>query len=196
MIIKAFGSEFNISFPFALLMALLLCCDRTGVILASLLSVFFHELGHLAMLFILKMPPRRVNFRLCGIEIVESRLYCGYWAQLLVAAAGPIINILLGLLLLPLSYITFFGIMSASNFVIGVFNLLPLSQFDGGEILYCIMSCYMAEKRCKIISRVIDVILILLLIALGVYIFLMPNHNPTLLITSVYLMIYVIIKHR
>ena len=196
MTVKLFKGEFNISFSFALMVAVLLCCDKTEMMSASLLSIFLHEIGHLVMLYALKLPPRRVNFRLCGIEIVESRLFCGYLAQLAVAASGPLINILLGLILLPFSNLPFTAIMSASNIVIGVFNLLPLSQLDGGEILYCAMSVVMAERICKKISHMIDLFLILLLIMGGVYIFLMPNHNPTLLITAAYLLVYAIIKHR
>ena len=137
-----------------------------------------------------------MNFRLCGIEIVESRLYCGYSAQLAVAASGPMINILFGLILLPFSNMSFVAIISATNIVIGVFNLLPLSQLDGGEILYCIMSAIMTEHKCKIISRVIDIVFVLMLFITGVYILSMLNHNPTMLITAVYLSAYVIIKHR
>ena len=196
MTVKVFGGEFNVSFPFALMVAILLCCDSTGMMSVSLLSIFLHELGHLIALYLLKLPPRRVNFRLCGIEIVESRLYCGYSAQLAVAASGPMINILFGLIFLPFSNMSFAAIISATNIVIGVFNLLPLSQLDGGEILYCIMSAIMTEHKCKIISRVIDIVFVLMLFITGVYIFSMPNHNPTLLITAVYLSTYAIIKHR
>lgn len=196
MTVKVFGGEFNVSFPFALMVAILLCCDSTGMMSVSLLSIFLHELGHLIALYFLKLPPRRVNFRLCGIEIVESRLYCGYSAQLAVAASGPMINILFGLILLPFSNMSFAAIISATNIVIGVFNLLPLSQLDGGEILYCIMSAIMTEHKCKIISRVIDIVFVLMLFITGVYMFSMPNHNPTLLITAVYLSVYAIIKHR
>ena len=196
MTVKVFGGEFNVSFPFALMVAILLCCDSTGMMSVSLLSIFLHEMGHLIALYLLKLPPRRVNFRLCGIEIVESRLYCGYSAQLAVAASGPMINILFGLILLPFSNMSFAAIISATNIVIGVFNLLPLSQLDGGEILYCIMSAIMTEHKCKIISRVIDIVFVLMLFITGVYMFSMPNHNPTLLITAVYLSAYVIIKHR
>ena len=196
MTVKLFKGEFNISFSFALMVALLLCCDKTGMMTVSLVSIFVHEMGHLVMLYVLKLPPRRVNFRLCGIEIVESRLYCGYSAQIAVAASGPLINILLGLIFLPFSYLPIAAIVSASNIVIGVFNLLPLSQLDGGEILCCAMSAFMSEQKGKKISRIIDMLFILLLITGGVYIFLMPNHNPTLLITAVYLLVYAIIKHR
>ena len=196
MTVKAFGGEFNVSFPFALMVAILLCCDSTGMMSVSLLSIFLHEMGHIIALYLLKLPPRRVNFRLCGIEIVESRLYCGYSAQLAVAASGPMVNILLGLILLPFSHMSFVAIMSATNIVIGVFNLLPLSQLDGGEILYCLMSAVLPENKCKKISCTIDIVFILMLLITGVYILSMPNHNPTMLITAVYLSAYVIIKHR
>lgn len=196
MKVKVFGGEFNISFPFALMVAILLCCDKTGMMSVSLLSIFLHEMGHIIALYLLRLPPRRVNFHLCGIEIVESRLYCGYSAQLAVAASGPMMNILLGLILLLFSNTTFVAIMSASNMVIGVFNLLPLSRLDGGEILYCAMSVVLPENKCKKISRAVDVILVLMLFVMGVYLLSMPNHNPTLLITAVYLSVYAIIKRR
>lgn len=196
MTVSIFKTELEITFPFALLIALLLCCDKTGMMSVSLLAVIIHETGHLIALYAFKLPPRKISLRLCGIQIVQTRLFESTAAQITVAAAGPAANLIASLALLPLSSYRFCAALCACGLVIGFFNLLPLYGLDGGDILRCILSVRLDPKTVRIVSGTVNAVILILLAISGVLIFISPSHNPTMLIASVYLMLYVIIKHR
>ena len=65
------------------------------------------------------------------------------WGALKVAAAGPAMNFLVGIIFslavrfidLPETVLLLFGIIALYNFAWGIFNLIPLPPFDGSHIL-------------------------------------------------------------
>lgn len=196
MTAKILKTELEITFPFALLIAILLCCDKTGMMSVSLIAVILHETGHLIALYALKLPPRKINLRLCGIQMVQTRLFESTAAQITVAAAGPAANLITSLALLPLSAYRFCASLCACGFVIGLFNLLPLYELDGGDILRCLLSIRLDPKTVRIVSGTVNAVILILLAIAGVLIFISPSHNPTMLIATVYLLLYIIIKCR
>ncbi|WP_166677826.1 site-2 protease family protein [Amycolatopsis arida] len=121
----------------------------TGWVLAAAfavllaLSVLAHELGHCLVALRLGIPVRRVRLFLLGglSEVGRTPRTPAY--EGLVAAAGPVVSILLaglcGLLLLavPSGGITWLLVAecAVANLAVGVFNLLPGLPLDGGRML-------------------------------------------------------------
>ena len=66
------------------------------------------------------------------------------WGELKVSLAGPGINIIVGVLFalpirffnLPGSLLLFFSIVSIYNFLLAIFNLIPIPPLDGSHILF------------------------------------------------------------
>ncbi len=66
------------------------------------------------------------------------------WGELKVSLAGPGINIIVGILFalpirffnLPGSLFLFFSIISIYNFLLAIFNLIPIPPLDGSHILF------------------------------------------------------------
>lgn len=196
MSVRFFGTEVCVTFPFAFLLALLLAADRTGMMSVSLIAAAVHETGHLAALYALKMPPKRIRLRLCGIQISHTQLYVGALSRSVVAAAGPATNFVLSVCLLPFSAPPFAAQLCAAGIVVGVFNLLPLSGLDGGDILRCLLDAVCKDETVYIISKAVDIAVSFMLLAVGIYIAAGPEQNPTMLIAAVYLAIYALALHR
>jgi Zn-dependent protease len=107
------------------------------------LSVLAHELGHCVVALRLGIPVRRLRLFLLGGLSEVARTPRKPRQEGLVAAAGPIVSVLLaafcaGLLLaVPPDGAAWLLVAecAAANLAVGVFNLLPGLPLDGGRLL-------------------------------------------------------------
>ncbi|MBA7665509.1 hypothetical protein ES703_73582 [subsurface metagenome] len=82
------------------------------------------------------------------VPINPSNLRDPKWGMLKVALAGPATNFLVAIIFglairfiaLPVVLIDFFSIIVLLNFVLGLFNLIPIPPFDGSHILFTFLS--------------------------------------------------------
>jgi Zn-dependent protease len=95
-------------------------------------SLLLHEMGHMLAAIMLRVPVR--EFGLCLRGAYNRRAYAGRRrAEVLISAAGPLMNLLL---VLPCLYLPVIGTKLAfCNLLICVVNLLPLPSSDGMRIL-------------------------------------------------------------
>ena len=124
----------------------------------SLISVLLHELGHAAMAS--RFGVRTVEivmFPIGGLSRMESALLP--WQEILVASAGPLVNLLLAGALFAymtashqVSQIVISDLVQPSgksalalllygNVLLAAFNLLPAYPMDGGRIMRALL-CY------------------------------------------------------
>ncbi len=118
---------------------LMLGFDCVYVAVLTALSALIHECGHLIFAASSKkaaLPRADIS----GFRIKISEM--SYKEELIVAAGGPLINILLGVFLLLFggsspfgNYAKVFGII---NLMTALSNLLPIEGYDGYKILFCI----------------------------------------------------------
>ena len=84
---------------------------------------------------------------------------------------------------------------SIVNLLTGLFNLLPVSNLDGGQAIYLILTQKFTDKTA---NRIIDVLTVLLIFPIsiaGFIVLLNSKYNFSLLLISVYLIITLIIKN-
>lgn len=116
--------------------------SRSPKPLLALLAVALHEFGHWG---VIKLCRVRLNgFRFGTYE--ARLLLCGslsYGKEFLICLAGPVINLFSVLLSLPFggtlfgkSDLSFFTTVSAA---LGLLNLLPAGDLDGGRMLSCLL---------------------------------------------------------
>ncbi len=119
---------------FSALFWILVMLGFDGVVgaILTLIAVLIHELGHMAALFILGRRSGVPLPRMPGFSIrVGASL--SYKEDMIVAAAGPMANLITALILLPIRQAA--GAMILINLLTAVSNLLPVRGYDGYRIL-------------------------------------------------------------
>lgn len=182
----------------------------TGQIETYGILMFFaliHELGHLIAGILMGFKPCALKIMPMGIAIefeilpkeYNTKIMNGNLLKLkkiLIALAGPLVNILIVLLLMfttsgnenIVSYIY-------ANILIAIFNLLPIYPLDGGRILNGIINLRFGYiESIKLTNKISNICIIILtaISSIAIYYF----KNIAILFIIVYLWILIIIENR
>ena len=154
-------------------------------VLSIFLCVTLHELGH-------ALAARRYHIETLDITLLPigglARLKSipeKPSEELVVAAAGPLMNILIFLALIPFTYSYFetfdprsLGIVDANSFLptlavinlwLAVFNLIPAFPMDGGRILRSLLSFKLPRQKATQIAARIGQVLAIGFVFLGFF---------------------------
>lgn len=154
MITLSHGSiRLSFTFGFFFILAITSLQDnRIGAL--SLCFCVAHELGHLVVMRILRVRVSHIKFYGAGISITSdgiSSLSKG--RQAMIYLAGPFVNLLLAMLL--------YNDMRVLNLSLAIFNLLPISYFDGGKLIGLILpEKGIAAKAISVLTYVFLTVLI------------------------------------
>ena len=152
-----------------------------GYIASVLLAVLTHELAHLIVMRILGVGASRVRFGVFGIGIEAKYALGSYLKQAVISLAGSALNIVCAVLLRGHTE------LAAACFAYGLFNLLPLSALDGGELVYITLAvCGVPDRIRYTVSRLIDTAMTALLWIVSVYLAL-NGVGEGLLVSSLYM---------
>ena len=123
-----------------LLLALFVLLSSPLLLGALLLAALTHEPGHCAMLRWLRARVTDVRITAMGAEMrIEGRL--SYGGEVLAAAAGPAVNLLLAPLLAYGGRLwEMLYLFAGKQLVLGLFNLLPILPLDGGSMLWNLLA--------------------------------------------------------
>ena len=106
--------------------------------------ILLHELAHYAVLHLCGVRTARFTLTGLGASLYVPELHrLSYGAELLSAAAGPLMNLLLWVLL-SLTGREELTLFAGAQMVLGVLNLLPVRPMDGGRILW-LATAYLTE---------------------------------------------------
>jgi Zn-dependent protease len=155
--ILGFPVEINLSFLLLLALVFFAFGGAFGVSLVLLVfgSVLLHELGHAVV-------ARKLGVHVAGIELsffggaakmVQMPRTATH--ELLIAAAGPAVSLVLGGLGLGLGAVThseLFSWLGWTNLVIAAFNMIPALPMDGGRILRALLTRRMDFVRATDVS--------------------------------------------
>jgi Zn-dependent protease len=101
-----------------------------GLLLVA--SLLLHEAGHILMALSLRVPVREFGLSMTGA--FTRRAYATTRRdEILIAVAGPMMNLLLAIPLLFLHHIG--SQLAMANLALGIINLLPIPASDGMRIL-------------------------------------------------------------
>ncbi len=190
-----FNIKIEVSFLFCALLCLLLLTDKTGLIIPVLLSSFLHETGHLLCMWAKGIAPEKIRLIPASVEITEKNIIRPY--SFAVSLCGPLLNLAVFLALF-INYSIFknrfIGEFAAVNLIIGLFNLLPVKNLDGGEILFNLLLKKMPFSRAENTVFFISIFLSSVLLFFGSYMFVFKNFNISIIILSLYLFICALSK--
>ena len=154
---------------------------RIFVFLVYAFTAVIHETGHAAM-------AGRAGYRLNKITLTPFGAAASgnieglkFYDELFIAAAGPAVNLAVGLLFVAFWWIfpetyAFTDIAAEANFVLAAVNLIPAYPLDGGRILSALLSIKLGAEKAAKICKAVGVALSLLLTAGFIYtVFYTPN---------------------
>ena len=163
--------RFSISAPAVVAAALVYYLAPTDKLLAVLLPVILHELGHILALRLLGLRICRFRIELKGL-CMEYRGYAGGLGHALAAAAGPALGLLYALAasLLAVQYGNpWLELTAGVSLLLSAFNLLPALPLDGGRILYHLSAALFGERVAARVTDITSLVVGTTLLVLGAY---------------------------
>ena len=159
---------------------------------AVLSSVILHEMGHLTASMLYRKYPVSIGIMPTGISI---GLHCAYsyTEEIVIAAAGPLMNLLYAAACIYLPY-GIGGTARDVSLLLGTINLLPLAPLDGGRILSALLTPICGSEVCGEISNFFSLLLLAVLWVISLYIFFYSGVNFMLLLFCSYLFSYIVLK--
>ncbi len=127
------------------------------ICLLFLAASVWHELGHMLVMVLLRVPVQGVSVSAAG-AVLHGRIRT-YRQELLCAAAGPVSSFLLTLLTMRIA-----PMLAIVSGLLGLVNLLPLYPLDGGRVLRACLLLYWEDRAERILSSVTFVTCCLLMI--------------------------------
>ena len=133
--------------------------DTQGLLPLAILCCVAHELGHILLLLVLRIPVSAMTLSAVGAELsIPSPLS---WKQeFAVSIAGPTVNILLCLLAMSRGN----PLLAGMNLALGLFNLLPVYSLDGGKalnaLLNLLLGAWAGQRWNQSISAAVSVLIL------------------------------------
>lgn len=179
----------------AMILALLCLCFGLKHIIAAVLAICVHEIGHLVALKLLGCSIKGVRPELSGLRID----YVGVITlteKIISAAAGPFAGVFYSLVIMSFtqqSSTCFWSLTSSISLAYSAFNLLPLPPLDGGHILCALTDGFvenqLVHNMLSFISQLLQIAFVVAglvlhlkgegsgMLAAGIWLLLLQNRN-------------------
>ena len=183
--------------PSFILLALWFILTRDLLSFVSFVMVVLsHEFGHYFV-------AKKLGYKLDSFFIAPYGVSLNYQEkafdskdEVLIASAGPFVNVCLTLFLVSMWWIfpnlyNFTFNIAEQSLILGLFNLLPAYPLDGGRILVGLLQHTLPRKRAVSLTRKFNYIFSFLLLTLFI-ISCFVNFNPSLCLCGCFLILGII----
>jgi stage IV sporulation protein FB len=139
--------------------------------------VFLHEVGHLVVSKLVKIPAKNLTLMVTGgmVEFYDDYEQYTPWKKLLITLGGPLVNVIIMFIIgFDVNVVdghpdTILDSIKAMNIVLLLFNILPLYSLDGGRIIQTLIELKVNNfELSKYYASIISVITSLVVITLSV----------------------------
>ncbi len=195
---KINGCKITVFPSFMIMICLVLLIDKTGIMLFSLLSALIHETGHIVFIILSKKKISKILFQIGGI-IIDSKGVTSYKNEFVIAIGGCLLNFiffLISLLLFVKTNNELYMIFSATNLGLFLFNLMPIENLDGMDLLRIFLNKYFDFNKSKTLSKIISYSFIFISFLFSLFLILQYKIKPVILICLIYLLILSIIFNK
>ena len=170
---------------------MIMILDTNGLASRAFLSALAQEAGHIAAYKFQGKIPEEIHFTPFGLRLVSKNYSnLSYINEIQAAISGPLVN----LLLLILFCILHMKTEALINGALFLFNMMPVSELDGGRALKSALSLLInpdfAEKAVSVFG-IAFIFALLLIVVAGANI---GRYNLTLLLTTGYLT-FLVLSH-
>ena len=148
----------------------LLVNDASGICVAALFAAALHECGHLLAARWMRIPLRALRVDSLGARLEVTGRMLSYGEEWILCAAGPMASLLASAAVAPLwTRSSFATLFSCASLLLGFLNLLPVSTFDGGRMLECMLLRALSAAATHRIMQYVSFLFLFLLWAMAVY---------------------------
>ncbi len=190
MLLRINSFKFFISFPAVALVSIIVLSSVYTDYLLCLSAVIIHESGHLTTMILTGNIPEGVEIRAFEVKLLKrSRYNTSYLKDILIISSGPLINILISIIFNGINYK-----FAAINLFLGLFNLLPASNLDGGQLVFLILTGFINFEQA---SKAVDIITLIIsfpVFFIGLIILFNSKYNFSILFIGLYLFLSFFIK--
>lgn len=181
---------FHVSFPVVVIVFLAYLCGVWPYLLCLYTAVFLHEMAHLAVCLALRERVIGVYFTAYGMNLRTAYIKSPK-NQILVSAAGPLMNVALMefcLLIKPCWLFSYLDFFILSNLLIFLLNLCPALPLDGGVMaragLLYFFGYFKSHRMMLSATRIVGVLFLLF----GLVFLLVSKFNISLLVVGGFLL--------
>jgi len=182
--------KIRIAIPSLILATALVLSGDTLPLFAVFSAAALHELGHIIAARLLGVRFSEFSLSLLGARLNTETKLISYKTEIILAAAGPAVNILSFFMFFP-GFTTigggvgeFFSYFTAASAALGALNLLPISTFDGGRIVYSFVSLIKDPDAALKLSKALSFVCLFTLWSASVYLLIKTGNSLSLFIFS------------
>ena len=160
-----------------LFLFLFLLTSQFEIYIILFVFAILHELGHLVAGLILKFRPEEVQLTPMGLQIsfkTQPKEINAKIKRAIIAIAGPITNFAIAVIAIIVAWVSgnaqniyIYQIIIYSNFLIGMFNLIPIYPMDGGRLLKEVLTISCGRKKAYKITYITSKTILILLTAVA-----------------------------
>lgn len=155
-----------------------------------MLFAFIHELAHMLTGILLKLKPKTLEIEPFGIGIVFESFENTERNKIIIALAGPLMNVIIAIIF-GFIHIKSQSLIINANILLALFNLTPIYPLDGGRILKSIIRIKNKEEKTEdVVNKISNSLMILITATASILI--LQYKNIGLFLIIVYLWIIVI----
>lgn len=176
------------------MIAILILTKQIEIYAWLMLFIAIHEIAHALTGIILKLKPKTLQIEPFGIGIVFESFENTEKNKIIIALAGPAINLIIALIFSCIQ-VKYQNIIINSNLLLAIFNILPIYPLDGGRILKSVlkMNCK-KEKADDAVNKISNILMIVITLASSILILIYKNIG--LFLIGIYLWIIVMRENR
>lgn len=175
-----------------------LLLTRSYLALAALLAAAMHESGHLLAARMRSIKIKELRIDVFGALISTRGELSSYLDELILAAGGPAVNLITALLLFLTGAVALpFGrLLLISSLFLGLLNLMPVRELDGGRMLRCVLCQRLPLRLCEGICDTLSFCFISVLWLLSVYLLLTRSASLSLFVFSAFLFCRIFLRQK
>ena len=154
-----------------------------------MLFTLIHELSHMFTGLILKLKPKTLEIQPFGIGIIFESFENTEKNKIIIAIAGPLMNIIIAIIFGFINIKSQYIIINA-NILLAIFNLIPIYPLDGGRILKSIIKIYNKQQDTDdIINKTSNILMIAITAISSILILIYKNIGLLLIIMYLWVIV-------